>query len=318
MIHFFGKKFYKVFVLVLCFSFILFIPSCDKKSEELKDGEIYLYYTDKDKTELQKEKYKIENTDTEDVVDEVIKKMCETSNNLNEVTAKPDYVEINSYSITDTNTVNVDFNIAYNEMGKVEELLCRAAFVLTLTQIDNIEYVTFTINDMPLMYIDNTKESVGPMKAEDFVDICKASNSVNFVNKYEMKIYYLNKDMTGLVAVDCTKLNNKSASVEKMIIEKLIQGPDKNSGYVRTLPEDAKLLSVMTKDGICYVNFAKGFLDGKVDCSPELEVYSIVNSLCELSYVNKVSISVAGETDVTLRDEVSFKYEFSRNLDYME
>ena len=74
----------------------------------------------------------------------------------------------------------------------------------------------------------------------------------------------------------------------------------------------------MTKDGICYVNFDNSFLTESTDVSPELEIYSIVNSLCELSYINKVQISINGETNVKFKDSISLEYTFTRNLDIVK
>ena len=44
----------------------------------------------------------------------------------------------------------------------------RASVVRTLTQLDSISYVTFTVNSIPL--VDSDDEIVGSMGADDFVE----------------------------------------------------------------------------------------------------------------------------------------------------
>ena len=66
------------------------------------------------------------------------------------------------------------------------------------------------------------------------------------------------------------------------------------------------------------MNFDDSFMTESTDVSPELEIYSIVNSLCELSYINKVQISINGETNVKFKDSISLEYTFTRNLDIVK
>ena len=52
--------------------------------------------------------------------------------------------------------------------------------------------------------------------------------------------------------------------------------------------------------------------------TPEVTIYSIVNSLVELSGVNKVQISVNGSTDVIYMETVPLSQVFERNLEIMD
>ena len=47
-------------------------------------------------------------------------------------------------------------------------------------------------------------------------------------------------------------------------------------------------------------------------------VYSIVNSLSELSYIRKVQIIIDGNSEKMLRGKYDLDMEFSRNLDIVE
>ena len=132
--------------------------------------------------------------------------------------AIPKKVIVNSYNLLD-GILTLDFSEEYLEISKDEEVLIRAAVVLTLTQIESVDYVAFTVNDSALTRRDGT--IIGNMQATDFVG------------------------------------------------------------------------------------------------SPELAIYSIVNSLSELNYVHKVQIMVNGNTNVSFKG-VKLDNAFIRNLDYIE
>jgi len=50
----------------------------------------------------------------------------------------------------------------------------------------------------------------------------------------------------------------------------------------------------------------------------DVTIYSIVNSLVELSNVNKVQISINGDTSTTYREKFAFSTVYERNLDLVE
>ena len=51
------------------------------------------------------------------------------------------------------------------------------------------------------------------------------------------------------------------------------------------------------------------------NATPEVTLYSLVNSLVELPNVNKVQISINGETNVVFRETYNLSTVFERNLD---
>ena len=58
----------------------------------------------------------------------------------------------------------VDFSKEYYDLTAAQEVLLRASVVRTLTQLDSISYVTFTVNSIPL--VDSDDEIVGSMAAD--------------------------------------------------------------------------------------------------------------------------------------------------------
>ena len=68
------------------------------------------------------------------------------------------------------------------------------------------------------------------------------------------------------------------------------------------------------------MNFDEGFLSQDYQVSPELAVYSIVNSLVENGdgEVQSVQISVNGESDIKFRNAVDLSHPLERNPDLVE
>ena len=98
-------------------------------------------------------------------------------------------------------------------------------------------------------------------------------------------------------------------------MEQLIDGPEQE-GHFATLPADLKILNLTVNDSVCYINFDSTFLNVKPELNEYIPIYSIVNSLCELTTVTKVRILVNGSQDVMFRDVVSLNTAFERNEEY--
>ena len=172
-------KIYKIFLSCLLIVMAMMIMSgCESKKDKLKEGEIYLYYTDKNRTELKSVIYKPKEDETIKIVGEVLEEMNTTSKELNVVTAKPEEVMILDYELTD-NLLEIDFDNDYLEMGKVKELLCRSAIVLTVTQIEGVEFVMFTINGEPLTNSDNNVIGLSLVPFDPILS-CRCSSNMYF------------------------------------------------------------------------------------------------------------------------------------------
>ena len=63
------------------------------------------------------------------------------------------------------------------------------------------------------------------------------------------------------------------------------------------------------------VDFDATFLEESVNVTDQVEIYSIVNSLTELSNVLQVQLTVNGSPDVMLRNNISLSGRFEMNRD---
>ena len=76
-------------------------------------------------------------------------------------------------------------------------------------------------------------------------------------------------------------------------------------------------MNVSVSDGVCFVSLDEGFINQDYNVEEPVVIYSIVNSLSEIATVNKVQISVNGDTSITYRDSFALSEFYERNLDYV-
>lgn len=216
--------------------------------------------------------------------------------------------QVLDYEVEDGKLV-INVDKAYSELSVTTEVLVRAAVVRTLTQLSNVKYVTITVEGSQLY--DNAGELVGWMNAEQFIN-----NDGNEINTYELvkvKLYFANADGDKLIAAYREKHYSTNTPLERFVVEELIAGPGGQiEGLYPVINPETKIINILTKDGICYVNLDSSFLTVVNNVSTEVAVYSIVNSLVELDNINKVQILVNGEVPSTFSDST-----FERNLDYV-
>ncbi len=303
------------------FFLILLILTCVSACgrDELKGEYRYtIYYVNKEGTCVASEEYATDTSaeDKEALLRELMNRMRDTSE-------KPEYLSPLSESFQDytlnEGQMNMDFSEAYMRQEPIVEVLCRAAVVRTLTQIEGIDTITFSVENETLADISGVP--VGAMAADSFID--NAGTEINAYAETKFLLYFANEAGNGLVEVERNVVYNSNISMERQVVEELIKGPGKDgdmgyeTGYP-TINPAVTILSVTVKDRVCYVNLSEEFLTPVYDVTSSVALYSIVNSLVELPGVNRVQISIDGDTNVTYRDNVSLTTVFDRNLDIVE
>lgn len=207
----------------------------------------------------------------------------------------------------DGGKVSVDVDADYLKLSVTTEVLVRAAIVRTLTQLDGISYVGITVEGNQLY--DSTGSPVGWMSAEQFID--NDGNEINTYEQVKVKLYFADESGTGLIAAYREKYYSTNVPLERFVVDELLAGPSgKVEGLYPTVNPATKVVSVMTKDGVCYVNLDESFLTVVNNVSTDVAIYSIVNSLAELSSVNKVQILINGEVPASFQASA-----YERNLD---
>lgn len=301
---------FKTIILSCMVIFVFLIAGCDKNQEvSTSDEGFEVFYINKDTYELVSEKHVITETDNNKLIGKMIYYMMNPDDDEH-CSVINSRVKILDYSILD-NVVYLNFSSEYTSQRDEEELLCRAALVKTITQINGIDFLGMNVNEQPLLFKNNT---VALMKASDFVDI--SSNSFAN-NSTEVLLYFANETGDKLKTEKVTIEYNSNYTLEKSIVEALIQGP-KEKGFYRTISDRVTVLDAFTRNGICYVYFDNKLNGSIISVKDDVFIYSIVNSLSELTYINKVQIIVDGQSGKKINDTIAIDKAFSRNLDIVE
>lgn len=295
-------------IILLC-SLALASTGCSGR-EEPSDGKTAgLYFLNNLETKVVMQGYTFE-TDTQDgQIREVIEKLTVLPEKLEYKPPLSLGFSIVHYEVEDDRLqLKVDEN--YKMLKPTTEILVRAALVRSFTQIEGIGYVSITVGDEQLH--DSLGNVVGLMSADQFID--NAGNEINSYEKTRLKLYFANEDGTALTATNRTVAYSTNIPMERLVMEQLLSGPNIKEAYPTINPE-AKLVSIAVKDGICYVNLNDLFQTQVYNVSADVTIYSIVNSLTELTNINKVQISINGETNLSYRETYNLTTVFERNLD---
>lgn len=269
---------------------------------------ISVYYVNTAETKVEVHDQYLNTKTSEEQLEETMTFLSTTSEKLEYKAPFDMGFQVLDYEVEDGKLV-INVDKAYSELSVTTEVLVRAAVVRTLTQLSNVKYVTITVEGSQLY--DNAGELVGWMNAEQFIN-----NDGNEINTYELvkvKLYFANADGDKLIAAYREKHYSTNTPLERFVVEELIAGPSGQiEGLYPVINPETKIINILTKDGICYVNLDSSFLTVVNNVSTEVAVYSIVNSLVELDNINKVQILVNGEVPSTFSNST-----FERNLDYV-
>ncbi|MCR5704469.1 MAG: GerMN domain-containing protein, partial [Eubacterium sp.] len=182
----------------------------------------------------------------------------------------------------------------------------------TLSQVKGVDYVSFSVKGEPLK-IDG--KIVEAMNENNFSSDLSGEEVVQETDDFTL--YYANEKGTALKLYKISKADYSGMTKEEFVVRKLIEGPQKK-GYTETLSKAVQLRSVATVDSICYVDFDENFLTEQSVVSNKLVIYSLVNSILELTDIHKVQITVKGRSDIYYHDEVSLGKPLDRNLDLVK
>ncbi len=302
---------YKRLMCVLLSIVMLFsLSGCN--NNEKKEGEYQIYYMNMDRTKLVAEVYDSTDATGEELVQELLTKLQSAPESIKLRQTIPMDVIVNSVKINGV-YLYIDFNEAYMELSHTEEVLVRAAIVKTVMQTGEFSLVAFTVNSNPLLNPDGT--IVGNMSADNFVE--NPGQQINTSVETTLTLYFANADGTKLVKENRNVHYSTNISMEKLIMEQLIEGTNRASSK-STIPANTKLITVSVVEGICYVNLNDAFQNQTGEVSEEVLLYSIVNSLTELQGVTKVQISINGETKGNIRYTYPLADMYERNIELIE
>lgn len=298
--------------------FMALTAGCGRKqeqaSEEGTEGIYRIYYLNSSMTKLAPQRYYTQTREPGELIPELMNQFLNVPNDVDSQVALSDKVGYLGYRQEDQ-VLFLYFDAGYGSkvnMNATREILCRAALAKTMTQIEGIDYISIYVADQPLL--DSYGNPVGMLTDTDFIE---GISDINSYEKSQLNLFFTDETGQFLVGESREVVHSINTSLERLIVEELLKGPQA-AGHYRTLPEGTKLLNVSLNENICYINFDSAFLNNTLDVNEYIPIYSIVNSLSEISTVSKVQITINGSQDVMFRDVVSLDTQFERNLEILK
>ncbi len=277
----------------------LILNGCGKKAAE---GLYTVSYLDTDQNRIVKSGYTPAdlNRTPKELADELLKVMSSDSGDVDLIRAIPDGVTVTETTLDEAGVLRIDFGGAYSVMAPVREILLRLALVQTLTQVDGVNAIEIYVDGALLK--DAKGNMVTAMTNDDFV--VNPGEQINSINNATITLYFADATGTHLIPETQNVFYNSNVSLEKLVLEHLIAGP-KGENAFSSLPKVMSIMNISVTDKVCYVNFDEGFMVQDYNILEPVVIYSVVNSLCELSNIDKVQISVNGNTDLVYRNNLS-------------
>lgn len=292
-------------IFILC----LFLSACGKTGAD-KSG-IRIFYLNRTDYGIKEQVYTPAANDKKGIIEELIAKLCVQPKEMTLRAPVSDFRLLTSE--TRGSIVTMNFSEEYYDMTAVEEVLTRTAVVNTLCSFSEIDGVYFLVDGEAMHDADGVEPGI--MEPDQFI-----YNSYTEMRNYErvrIHLYFANEAGNRLVDAYRTVVYNSNMPLERIVLEQVISGPNSSFAYP-TVSKDTKVNNITTRDGICYVNLSSEFTNEHLDVTPQVALYSIVNSLCELPSIDAVQISVEGQQDTVFMESISLTGSFRVNEDIVE
>ena len=305
---------YKLAKFFFCLFFLLLtLTGCsDNNQEKIEKIEncYKIYYVNNSEDKLVSEDYFAKEEDIDKLVHELIGKLTNVPDGITLKKTIPDEVKVKDIK-RNGDILNIDFSETYKQLTGISEILRRACVVKTLCQIEGISKVEYTIENQPLMYSEINP--VGVMSGDDFID--NTGGETTYYQTVQISLYYTDLKGKKLFQTRHNVEFDGTISLEELVIRQLLAGPLENDKLAPVLPVGTKINKVSFKDGICYVDFSKEFLEGRDGVSDDVIVYSVVNSLSDIGSVNKVQFWIDGKPVNSYRETVPIDLPMERKFD---
>lgn len=281
--------------LLLWLGMLLLLAGCSRPAPEpaetsgILQETVVLYFANKDGTDLIAVNLDVKDKTREELPAYVMEKLLDgptDTNLLRSVRAGTKLLSIT----TEQSQANVDLSKEFYHEESIYDVLAQASVVKSLCSIRGIDRVLLTVEGQPLQTASG--EPLGVLKESDVVFDADAL----MTDESNITLYFSDLNAEYLVREIRRIQVPRGESMEKLVVTELIRGP-KSQDAGRTVPQETKIRSVETKDKVCFVNLSSDFVTkNNVGTSAErLTIFSIVNSLTELSNVDKVQFLIEGE-----------------------
>lgn len=282
------KKLISSLILILA----ILMCACGSSSEN-QEGAYTLYYTNETSSTMVAYSYTPSSKDTVALVKEFYDQMLNVTEK-NSVSVIPKEMNLEDVKLAD-GIVDLHIGGDVTELTKAGRLIYFAALTKSITSIEGVSGIRLLYKGE--IVTDETGTETGIMRSDTFIN--NVSDNADDYAQAEVNLYFADEDKDSLVKTTQTVTYRSTTSLERVVLEKLIEGPE-DSNSNPTLSSNLSILGISTRDGVCYVNLNDAFVSDPVTSFDQVPVYSIVNSLTELPGINSVQISVNGSKDVKM------------------
>ena len=282
------KKNIWIIVLFILLGVVAFFVAGRGNNKEKTD--VSLYFIDKASYVITPVETEIEASSRDELYDAVARELIKGHENKKYLPIMSKDVKVNSIKYEEGN-IAVDFSGEYQK----DNYMCTYAVIKSFSRLQGVMGVKVTVNGDEIYGTDGM--AIGFVSGDD-INTESAEDTATGI-----RLYFKNIEKNEL-SMEYRKINIvDTQSIEQYVVTELIKGP-KIKGNERVLASDTKILSVETTDGICYVNFKKGFAEKNMlpPGGTGLLVESVVKSLTALKNVDGVQFLVEGKKIERLGD----------------
>ena len=278
-------------VLLLILILGLLLTGCGNGTGN-PESDIEIYAFCPGDTALTSYGYSFSTDETRDRINMVFELLKSSSGDYDSILS--DVLYVDNWILAEDGILQVTFGDRYYEQETGREVMARGAIVKTLCQLEEVNGVSFyvllndAVPDMREELVING-EQLGVQYDTDYISDIGYS-----VETTRLTLYYGSASGDRLVPVDISVETNDNYTLEQQVILALISEAVPE-GLVRTVNPETVVNRIVTRDYVCYVDLSEEFLSLPETVTPEVCIYSIVNSLCELDIANVV-FTVNGES----------------------
>ncbi len=183
----------------------------------------------------------------------------------------------------------LNFSEHFNDGKDSDRLLRRYTLICTICKMEGIKKVKISVNGQDITDADG--QPLPALGVEDFLSLKPEDSQTKNMS---VKLYFADAQAKPVVEETAVEIK-ENETIEQVIVNKLIEGPVREDIYP-TVSQGTKLIDINVKEGVCFVNLSSSFVSENSASSLQatIAVYSIVNSLCELDYIDKVQFLIEG------------------------
>lgn len=185
-------------------------------------------------------------------------------------------------------------------------------FLLTL-----VMFITLSAcNPFNNTSLENNNDEVLPVSSTAIDE----TDAVNLNNKMPLHLYFGTNDVKG-IGLEIRYIPLKSAgkdteAMATLIVKELLKGPESQNRLGSLIPKGTKLnKDISIENGTATIDFSKEFIEKQVDekIASKLTLYSIVNSVTEISEISGVRFTINGENIKEYKGSFRLDKIFPRN-----